>query len=47
MGGMNPMLPAGSGDDAIVAMRNQISSHLRDNPEQVRQLFSSWLSEER
>lgn len=47
MGGMNPLLPAGSGDDAITAMRNQISAQLRDNPEQVRQLFASWLTEER
>lgn len=43
----NQLLPAGSGDDAIAAMRNQITLQLRENPEQVRQLFATWLSEER
>ncbi|MHC4988135.1 MAG: flagellar basal-body MS-ring/collar protein FliF [Planctomycetota bacterium] len=40
-----PML-TGSANDAMAAMRNQINSQLRENPEQIRQLFSSWLSED-
>ena len=43
----NPMLPAGSGEDAMSAIRQHITLQLRDNPDQVRQLFTSWLSEER
>lgn len=41
------MLPAGQGNEAITAIRQQIGHRLRENPEQVRQLFSSWLSEEK
>jgi flagellar M-ring protein FliF len=40
-----PMLGAGSADTN--AIRYQIALQLRQNPEQVRQVFSSWLSEER
>jgi hypothetical protein len=43
----NQLLPTGSGEEAVVAMRNQISMQLRENPEQVRQLFTTWLSEDR
>jgi flagellar M-ring protein FliF len=39
-----PMLGAGGDTNAI---RYQIALQLRQNPEQVRQVFSSWLSEER
>jgi flagellar biosynthesis/type III secretory pathway M-ring protein FliF/YscJ len=39
------MLPAGYSNDSMAAFREQISHRLRENPEQVRQLFSSWLSE--
>jgi flagellar M-ring protein FliF len=41
------LLPTGTGDDAVAAMRNQISMQLRENPEQVRQLFTTWLSEDK
>ena len=37
------MLPATSGSE----VRQLIAAQLRQNPEQVRQLFSTWLSEER
>ncbi len=41
------MLPAGGmSDDPTVAFRQHIVGALKDNPEQVRQLFASWLSEE-
>jgi flagellar M-ring protein FliF len=42
-----PMLPAGSGEEAMTAIRQQITQQLRDNPEQVRHLFASWLSEDK
>jgi len=41
----SPMLTSGD-NDGKAAMRNQISWQLRENPEQIRQLFSSWLSED-
>jgi hypothetical protein len=41
----NPML-TGSSNEAMAMMRNQINYQLRENPEQIRQLFSSWLSED-
>ena len=41
----SPML-TGGGNEAITAIRNQINWQLRENPEQTRQLFSSWLSED-
>jgi flagellar M-ring protein FliF len=41
------LLPEGTGDEALAAIRRQISSQLHENPEQVRQLFATWLSEER
>ena len=41
------MLPAGGmSDDPIVAFRQHIVGALKENPDQVRQLFASWLSEE-
>jgi flagellar M-ring protein FliF len=40
-----PLLGAGSSDTN--AIRQQIALQLRQNPEQVRQIFSSWLAEER
>jgi flagellar M-ring protein FliF len=39
------LLPAGNTDEAVTLMRNQISMQLRENPEQVRQLFTMWLAE--
>jgi len=45
LSGGNGML-TGGGNDALAAMRNQINWQLRENPEQTRQLFSSWLSED-
>jgi flagellar M-ring protein FliF len=41
------MLPAGGGEETLLAIRRQISSQLHENPEQVRQLFASWLTEDR
>jgi len=39
-----PMLPAGM--DSPSAMRKLIAGQIQQNPEQVRMLFSSWLTEE-
>lgn len=39
------LLPAGNTDEAVTMMREQISLQLRENPEQVRQLFTMWLAE--
>lgn len=44
-GGMG-MLGAGGGGGGQLALRQQIAGQLQDNPEQVRQLFASWLAEE-
>jgi len=41
----NPML-TGSSNETMATVRNQINYQLRENPEQIRQLFSSWLSED-
>jgi membrane protein YqaA with SNARE-associated domain len=41
------LLGAGTGADAANAIRQHIAGQLRQNPEQVRQLFASWLAEER
>jgi flagellar M-ring protein FliF len=41
------MLPAGSGGESTVAFRQHITGALKENPEQVRQLFASWLAEGR
>jgi flagellar M-ring protein FliF len=45
---LNPaMLPAaGTGNEPGLVLRRQIAGELRDNPEQVRQLFAGWLAEE-
>ncbi len=46
--GLSAMLPPGSSEDeAVAAMRHQIAAQLRENPDQVRQLFATWLAEER
>ena len=45
LSGGSPMLTSGN-NEAITAIRNQINWQLRENPEQTRQLFSSWLSED-
>jgi flagellar M-ring protein FliF len=39
------LLPAGNTEEAVNLMREQIHLQLRENPEQVRQLFSMWLAE--
>ncbi len=39
------LLPAEAGKSEPLAMRGQIASALQHNPEQVKQLFSSWLEE--
>jgi len=44
--GNAPLLGAG-GADTTTAIRQHITLQLRQNPEQVRQIFTSWLSEER
>jgi flagellar M-ring protein FliF len=42
------MLPAGQGEMGTqVVFRQQITSALQQNPEQVKQLFASWLAEDR
>jgi len=38
-------LPAGAGDSESLVLRRQITSSLQNNPEQAKQLFSSWLEE--
>jgi len=40
------MLPAGVGDESSAAFRRHITGALQENPEQVKQLFASWLSGE-
>lgn len=45
--GGTPMLSAGMGGDTANVIRQHIAGQLRQNPEQVRQLFASWLAEER
>lgn len=41
------LLPPGQGESQpILAMRRHIAGELREKPDQVRQLFSSWLEEE-
>lgn len=41
------LLGAGAGNEAAHAIRQHIAGQLRQNPEQVRQLFANWLTEER
>lgn len=41
------MLPAGVGDESGGALRRHIAGALKENPGQVKQLFASWLAEER
>ena len=38
------MLPPG--EEGAAAMRKLIAAQIRQNPEQVRMLFSSWLAED-
>ncbi|HPD45849.1 MAG TPA: flagellar basal-body MS-ring/collar protein FliF [Anaerohalosphaeraceae bacterium] len=43
-----PMLPGGQADMSPQAtVRNQITAALQKNPEQVKQLFASWLAEDK
>ncbi len=39
------LLPAGEGASEQLVLRKQIASSLQSNPEQARQLFSSWLED--
>lgn len=41
------MLPAGSPEETIAIIRQQIAAQLRENPERVRQVFNAWLAEDR
>ncbi len=43
--GQMAMLPAGVSDDSTAAFRHQISAALKQNPDHVKQLFTTWLSE--
>ncbi len=40
-------LPSASDEEILKTIRQQINTQLRENPEQVRQLFASWLTEDR
>jgi flagellar M-ring protein FliF len=40
------LLPAGASADPATAFRRHIAGELKENPEQVKQLFASWLTEE-
>jgi hypothetical protein len=39
------LLPAGQSNAEPLVLRRQIASALQSNPEQVRQLFLSWIEE--
>jgi flagellar M-ring protein FliF len=39
------LLPAGAGESEPLVLRRQIATALEDNPERVRQLFTSWIEE--
>ncbi|OHB57838.1 MAG: flagellar M-ring protein FliF [Planctomycetes bacterium RBG_13_44_8b] len=39
------LLPAGEATSDVLVMRRQISNALQNNPDRVKQLFSSWLEE--
>jgi flagellar M-ring protein FliF len=43
--GPTGLLPAGESASEQLALRRQIAGALRSNPEQVRQLFTSWIEE--
>ncbi|MCE5187430.1 MAG: flagellar M-ring protein FliF [Planctomycetaceae bacterium] len=43
--GAAALLPAGNSEESVNLIRDQITLQLRDNPEQVKQLFSMWLAE--
>lgn len=47
LGGGLGMLPAGSPDQTLALIRQQIASQLRENPERVRQVFNAWLTEDK
>ena len=40
------MLPAGADESETTMLRRQIANSLRNNPDQVKQLFSSWIQEQ-
>ena len=46
-GGAAGLLPSGAaaGGSESLMLRNQIATNLQSNPEQVKQLFASWLQE--
>jgi hypothetical protein len=39
------LLPSGGADNPQLAVRRHIATELKQNPEQVKQLFASWLAE--
>ncbi|MHC4622758.1 MAG: flagellar basal-body MS-ring/collar protein FliF [Planctomycetota bacterium] len=39
------LLPAGAGDSEPLALRRQVADALQTNPDQVKQLFASWLEQ--
>ncbi len=43
--GVAGYLPAGAGNTEPLVLRRQIAGNLQSNPEQVKQLFASWLEE--
>lgn len=45
--GASGLLPAGGGNETVEVIRQQITTQLRENPEHVRQLFATWLAEDR
>ncbi len=46
VGGMGNLLPGGLSENDAALMRAQITQTLRDNPDQVKRLFQSWVSSE-
>ena len=43
--GIAGAVPPEAGSSEPLAMRRQIANNLKTNPEQVRQLFTSWLEQ--
>jgi hypothetical protein len=44
-GGAFGFLPAEAGKSEAIMVRRQIATSLQHNPEQVKQLFASWIEE--
>ena len=43
--GTGGLLPGGAGGSEPLVLRRQIASALENNPERVKQLFTSWIEE--